>query len=138
MDRRRFVIGAVAALGAPHIVPSVLAQSARAYRIGILDYGSEAGRIGWWKAFNSRLRELGYVEGKNLQIESRFAGGSMEQLPTLAAQLVARKVDVIVTAGSAAAAAAKRATTDIPIVTTTGPDPVRLGLAASFARPAGT
>jgi putative ABC transport system substrate-binding protein len=61
----------------------------------------------------------------------------MELLPALAADLVARKVDVIVTAGSAAAAAAKGATTTIPIVTTTGPDPVRLGLAKSFARPGG-
>jgi putative ABC transport system substrate-binding protein len=94
-------------------------------------------RIGWWKALYARLRELGYVEGKNLQVESRFAGGNMERLPALADELVARKVDAIVVAGSAAAAAAKHATTTIPIVTTTGPDPVRLGLAKSFARPGG-
>jgi putative tryptophan/tyrosine transport system substrate-binding protein len=138
MDRRRLVIGAVAALGACRVVRPVFAQSAgKTYRIGILDYGSEAARTGWWKALDARLRELGYVEGKNLQVESRFAGSSMERLPALADELVARKVDAIVTAGSAAAAAAKRATTTIPIVTTTGPDPVRLGLAKSFARPGG-
>jgi putative ABC transport system substrate-binding protein len=138
MDRRRLVIGAVAALGACRVVRPVFAQSAgKTYRIGILDYGSEAARTGWWKALDARLRELGYVEGKNLQVESRFAGGNMERLPALADELVARKVDAIVVAGSAAAAAAKRATTTIPIITTTGPDPVRLGLAKSFARPGG-
>ena len=80
---------------------------------------------------------MGYVEGRNLQIESRFAGGSMEQLPKLAGELVARKVDVIVTAGSATATTAKAVTTTIPIVTTTGSDPVRMGLVDSFARPGG-
>jgi len=136
MHRRKFVIG-LAALGAPCIARSALAQQGRTYRIGILDYGSEAARAVWWKPFRARLQELGYVEGKNLQIESRFAGGSIERLPALADELVARRVDLIVTAGSAAAFAAKKATTTIPIVMTTGPDPVRLGLVASFARPGG-
>jgi putative ABC transport system substrate-binding protein len=136
MHRRKFVIG-LAALGAPCIARPGLAQPGKVHRIGILDYGSEAARAAWWKPFRARLHELGYVEGKNLEVESRFAGGSMESLPALAADLVMRKVDVIVAAGSAATAAAKRATSTIPIVTTTGPDPVRLGLAKSFARPGG-
>jgi putative ABC transport system substrate-binding protein len=133
MDRRGFVVGGLGILAAC----AARAQPGKVHRIGILDYGAEAARAAWWKALHLRLHELGYVAGGNLQIEGRFAGGSMERLPALADELVARRVDLIVTAGSAAAAAAKRATATIPIVTTTGPDPVRLGLAQSFARPGG-
>jgi putative ABC transport system substrate-binding protein len=90
-----------------------------------------------WDAFRERLRELGYVEGQTVTLETRWADGQVDRLPGLAAELVRLKVDVIVTAGSPAALAAKKATTSVPIVMATGGDPVGLGLVASLARPGG-
>jgi len=83
------------------------------------------------------MRELGYVEGKNLVIEWRFADNKYERLPDLAADLVRLKVDVIVTAGPAATSAAQKATTTIPIVFGGANDPVGSGFVKSLARPAG-
>ena len=83
------------------------------------------------------MRELGYVEGKNLVMEGRFADGKSDRLSSLAAELVMLKVDVIVVAGSDAGRAAQRATTTIPIVLGTAADPIGAGLAASLARPGG-
>jgi putative ABC transport system substrate-binding protein len=88
-------------------------------------------------AFWDRLRELGYVEGRNLIIESRWAEGRLDRLPALMAEMVERKVDVIVTWGTPAAFAARNATNTIPIVDTGMGDPVGSGLAASLARPGG-
>ena len=90
-----------------------------------------------WKAFRERLRELGYVEGKDVVFESRWASGQMGRLPGLAKELVDAKMDILVTASSEAAIAAKRATASIPVVTATGADPVELGIVASLARPGG-
>jgi putative tryptophan/tyrosine transport system substrate-binding protein len=89
------------------------------------------------EAFRQGLRELGYVEGKNLVIEWRSAGGNPERMPTLAAQLVQLKVDVIVTAGSSATRPAKAATVTIPVVMAQDGDPVVNGFVASLARPGG-
>jgi putative ABC transport system substrate-binding protein len=89
------------------------------------------------KAFRQGLRELGYVEGKNIVIELRSAEGKLDRLPALAAELVRLKVDVIVTAGPLPTRAAKEATTTIPIVMTNDPDPVATGFVASLARPGG-
>jgi putative ABC transport system substrate-binding protein len=89
------------------------------------------------EAFRQGLRELGYVEGKNIVIEGRFAEGKADRLPGLASELVRLKVDVIVTSGPAATRAAKEATVTIPIVTAQDPDPVGNGLVASLARPGG-
>ena len=89
------------------------------------------------EAFRQGLRELGYVEGKNIVIEWRSAEGKLDRLPALAAELVRLKVDVIVTAGATSTRAAKEATATIPIVMTQDPDPVGNGFVASLARPGG-
>ena len=88
-------------------------------------------------AFRQGLRDLGYVEGRNILIEYRYAGESHEQLPALAAELVRLKVDVIVSHGTPGPSAAKQATSTIPIVMTSAGDPVGSGLVASLARPGG-
>ena len=105
-------------------------------------------RIGWlavntaplserYEAFRRGLRELGYIEGQNIIIEHRNAGGKLERLADAAVELVRLRVDVIVTTGSTGALAAKQATSTVPIVITTGGDPVASGLIASLARPGG-
>lgn len=102
--------------------------------IGLLDASD---RIEWWDAFRQRLRELGYIEGRNVGFETRLAKGDLELLPAMARELVRLKVNVIVTNGTAAALAAKQETSVIPIVMATGTDQVSLGLAVSLARPGG-
>jgi putative ABC transport system substrate-binding protein len=89
------------------------------------------------EAFRQGLRELGYVEGKNLVIEQRRAEGRVERLPDLPAELVRLKVDVILASAGQAIPAAKNATGTIPIVTAATVDPVESGLVASLARPGG-
>jgi len=89
-------------------------------------------------AFRQGLGETGYVEGQNVSIEYRWAENHYDRLPSLAAELVGREVDVIATSGAEPSAfAAKNATSTIPIVSIVGQDPVATGLVASFARPSG-
>jgi putative ABC transport system substrate-binding protein len=89
------------------------------------------------EAFRSGLRDHGYIEGQNVRIEYRWAEGNYERLPGLAAELVRRKVDIIITQGTPAAFAAKQATTTIPIVMAIVGDPVDSGIVASYSRPGG-
>jgi putative tryptophan/tyrosine transport system substrate-binding protein len=113
-------------------------QPARIPRIGILIAASTSFYSARVEALRQRLRELGYVEGKNIVIEYRYAEGKLERLPDLAAELVRLKVNVIVTAPTQAALAAKKASATIPIVfTDIASDPVGSGLVSSLARPGG-
>jgi putative ABC transport system substrate-binding protein len=133
MSRRRQVLLAAAALGAAPL--TLLAQAGTSTPvIGLLDAGK---RLWWWKAFTQSMRELGYVEGKNIRYEARYAEGFLDRLPGLARELVQRNVAVIVTAATAATQAAKDATSRIPIVTVTGAGHVSMGFAESLAKPGG-
>ena len=106
-------------------------------RIGYLAFGSPSTIPARIEAFRQGLRELGYVEGKNIFIEWRSAEGNADRLPALAAELVRLKVDVIVTNGPYSTRAAKAATVTIPIVMAAVGDPVGDGIVASLARPGG-
>ena len=135
MKRRQCFSAAVVSILAPLLAPGLSAQSTpKKTVIGLLDAGE---RLEWWDAFRQQLRELGYVEGRNMSFEQRYAKGKLEALPTLAKELVELKVAVIVTSGGAAAVAAERATRKIPIVMASGADQVSLGLVSSLARPGG-
>ena len=115
---------------------SAAQQPARIHRIGILFATHAFVQSARIDAFRQRLRELGYVEGKNIVIEYRYADGKLERLPDLAAELVGLKVDVIVTVPQAILAAQKASPT-IPIVFALHSDPVGTGLVSSLARPGG-
>ncbi len=112
-------------------------QPAKIPRIGYLAGASPSSISDRIEAFGQGLRELGYVEGKNIVIELRSAEGKADRLPSLAAELVRLKVDIIVTAGPQSTRAAKEATSTIPIVMGFDIDPVGNGFVASLARPGG-
>ncbi len=137
ITRRRVVLGLGAGAFAPFA--AFAQQPGKVWRVGFLAQG----RVEFvdshfiYGSFTQGMRELGYVEGKNLVIEWRSAEGKSEPLPELAAELVRLKVDVLATQGSIAAKAAQKATTTIPIVMITVADPVGSGLVKSLARPGG-
>src|SRR5215475_12574368 len=112
-------------------------QSGKIFRIGFLDNSTASGIAVLLDAFRQELGKLGWIEGKNIAFEYRFAEGKNDRLPELAGDLVRLKVDLIVAASGPSALAAKQATTTIPIVMTSPPDPVAVGLVASLARPGG-
>jgi putative tryptophan/tyrosine transport system substrate-binding protein len=112
-------------------------QAGRVARISFLDDSTAAGSAVLLEVFRQEMRKLGWVEGKNITTEYRFAEGKYDRLPELAADLVRLKVDLIVVAGGPTALAAKGATTAIPIVMANAADPVGLGLVASLAWPGG-
>ena len=112
-------------------------QPTKMHRIGFLGGVSPAAVSARIEAFRQKLRELGYVEGKNIVIEYRYAEDKLDRLPVLAAELVRLKVDVIVTGGPGSTRASKDATATIPIVMAQDIDPVATGFVASLARPGG-
>jgi hypothetical protein len=137
MDRRSFLLISVAgAFAAPLGAGSQPAGVV--YRIGILgEQASDSSEARLWKGFREELAKRGWIEGRNILIESRWAEGNEARLPELAADLVRLRMDVIVTRGSIFVQAAKAATASIPIVFTMHADPIRTGHVASLARPGG-
>ena len=113
-------------------------QAAKVPRVGFLGTASPSAVSARVEAFRQGLRELGYVEGKSILIEYRFAEGKLDRMPDLAAELVRLKVDVIMTPGPAATRPAKEATSTIPIVMGFDNDPIGNGFVASLAHRAGT
>jgi len=138
MNRRIFLSSLATGLAA-ELLPMAARAQTKSARVGFLYYGSRQSTLdtGRYQAFVEGMRELGYVEGKNLVIESRFADGNSERVPTLAVELVGLKVDVIVAGGGSVYRALHHATRSIPVVAMAVPDPVADGLAASLARPGG-
>ena len=135
MRRRELMLLLVGGIAAPHVLR---AQQKTMPVIGYLGSTSLDPEAPFLAAFRHGLGETGYVEGQNVAIEYRWAEGKYDRLPALAADLVGRNVDVIVTFGGVAAAqAAKSVTSTTPIVFETGVDPVEKGLVASFPRPGG-
>ena len=123
-----------------HLAVGVIAfaqQPGKMLRIGFLDLSTASGIDVLLDAFRQELLKLGWVEGKNVTIEYRFAEQKTERLPDLAAELARLKLDLIVVAGTPSALAAKKATSTIPIVMANAGDPVGTGLVASLARPGG-
>ena len=112
-------------------------QTERAYRVGFLSLGAQPARQGLWHHLVETMRTMNYVEGQNLVVKLGFAEGRPERLPSLVAELVQAKVDVIVTTSTQETQAAKKATSTISIVMTLAPDPVEQGLVKSLARPGG-
>jgi putative ABC transport system substrate-binding protein len=138
MDRRRFLLTSLAgARGAP-LAAGAQQTAGKLWRIGVLSFtrfpGSENQRI---EAFRQGLRDLGYVEGRNLTIEYRYSDGKDDMSPVLAAELVRLRVSVIATYGTKATRAAKQATSSTPVVMLTVLDPVGAELVASLSRPGG-
>jgi len=135
VGRRQFLIGTGVLIAAPFALP--VESRGSTPRIGFLISETLAGQASRIEAIRAGLRDLGYVEGKNIVIELRPADGDYDRLPRLAAELVRLKVDVLVAFGGKAILAARQATTTIPIVAPTSGDPIAAGLTSSLARPSG-
>ena len=133
MQRREFI----AFLGVAAAWPLVASAQSKISRIGFMGNSTAALEANLVDAFREGLHELGYEEGRNIVIEYRWADGKYDQFPTLVAELLAAKVDVIVTAGTPAALAVKKATTTVPLIMVAVGDPVGTGLVPSLARPGG-
>ena len=133
MNRREFItlVGGAAAW------PVTARAQSKIPRIGFLGNSTAALEANLLDAFREGLRELGYEEGRNIIIEYRWADGKYDHFPVLVAELIAAKVDAIVTAGTPAALAVKNATTTVPLVMVAVGDPIGTGLVPSLARPGG-
>src|SRR5215475_13870480 len=132
MRRREFIILLGSAVTAWPLAARAQQSVSKMPRIGIIDPGAM-----WGDHFRQALRDLGYVEGRNIAIEYRSAEAGPERLVAAATELAQLQVDVIVTFGSPATQAAKQATTTIPIVMASTGDPIRAGFVASLAHPGG-
>src|SRR5450631_3412278 len=135
MRRREFTT----LIGCAALLPrATRAQQASALsRVGLVSIGADPGDPVVFRPFLEQLRDLGYIEGRNISLERRFAAGRDELIGDFVADLVQRKVDIIVVTGNRESITAKHATSTIPIVTIVSTDPIRTGLAASLARPGG-
>jgi putative ABC transport system substrate-binding protein len=137
-SRKAKVLGfAISALLFALSFPAAAQQTKKIPRIAYLAAGTSSSQADQLEEFRQGLRELRYIEGKNIIIEPRYAEGKLDRLPALAAELVGLKVDVIVTAGPTATRPAKEATATIPIVMAFDSDPVGSGFVTSLARPGG-
>ena len=134
MNRRQLMLLLSGAMAAPH---PLCAQQKAMPVIGFLGSGSPGPNAPLVAAFREGLSETGWVEGRNLAIEHRWAEGRYDLLPALAADLVAHKADLIAASSIPSAQAAKSVTPTVPIVFVSGGDPVELGLVAGRARPGG-
>jgi putative ABC transport system substrate-binding protein len=135
--RKKIIAFALTAVLLALSFPAQAQQPKKVPRIGFLSGSPPSSITARTEAFRQGLRDLGYVEGKNIVIEWRSGEGKRDRFPALAADLVRLKVDVIVTAGPLVTRAAKQATSTIPIVMAQDPDPVGNGFVASLARPGG-
>ena len=135
--RGKIFIGLLTTFLLTTAAPAQTQHTTKIPRIGLLIAVSPSAAAARTETFRLGLRDLGYMEAKNIVIESRYAEGKLDRLPALAAELVRLKMDVIVTAGGQATRAAKEATSTIPIVMTNDPDPVGSGFVANLARPGG-
>jgi putative ABC transport system substrate-binding protein len=142
MDRRAVVCGLASLIGAPTIIRAQ--QAGKLYRVGAIFTTSPVSEMvgsnpihPGFRAFTHALRAMGYVEGQNLILERRSAEGRFERFGEILAELVQRKVDVILTTGDDMAQVAKRVTTAVPIVMANSYDPIAAGIVASLARPGG-
>ena len=136
MRRRDFlhaVLGTVTTLP----VAAAAQRSPSVPTLGFLGPLSESAMSSWTAAFVKRLGELGWIDGRTIRVEYQWADGNSDKMAKIATEFASRKVDIIVTGGTAAVTAAKQATTIIPIVFGVAGDPVRLGLVTSLARPGG-
>jgi putative ABC transport system substrate-binding protein len=131
MERRTFVAGIVSAIAAPLVAEAQ--PAGRRHRIGVLGTADGPG----WQAFRGALQSLGYLEGKTIDIDWRWAGGDARRFADLAAELVRLPVELIVTGADPAPSAARNATRTLPIVISGAADPVGSGLVASLAQPGG-
>jgi putative ABC transport system substrate-binding protein len=136
IDRRAFISGIGGSILAAPLAAGAQ-QTGKVYRIGFLLGGWPSDTGGVAEAFRDGLRDLGYLEGRNIVVEYRFAEGRLDRFPDLASELVRLQVDVILAPGTAAAQAARKATMKIPVVLVTAGNPVGDGLIKSFARPGG-
>ena len=134
MKRREFIAGLAGAAAWPAAAHAQQAKVARVGFLGLVSASSHASRVA---ALRAGLRDLGWIEGRNVVIEFRWAEGNYERLPALAEELVRLNVDVLVTHGSSGALAARKATSTVPIVITAVADLLALGLVESLSRPGG-
>ena len=135
--RRRVFITLLGGAAAAWPLAARAQQTGKTHRIGFLGNSTAALEANLVGPFRDGLRELGYEEGRNIVIEYRWADGNYDRFPALVAQLLAEKVDVIVTAGTPATLAVKKATTSVPLVMVAVGDPVGTGITPSLARPGG-